>query len=106
MVEGKTNPFPYYINSKCILLSSDYEGFPVVYLEALTLNTPIITSVDIKCGSLEMNKYAIICQKNSKAIYKSIISFIKDKPKFDKFDVDKYNEENINKIRKLFNGEY
>lgn len=105
MIEGKTNPYPYFVNSSCLLLSSDYEGFPVVYLEAIALGKPIITTIDIKSGSLEMYRHAIICDKNPQDIYKNIVSFIKDKPKFDNFNIEKYNEENINKIRKLFNGE-
>ena len=31
----KQNPYPYIKQADCVLLSSDYEGYPVVFLESL-----------------------------------------------------------------------
>lgn len=38
------NPYSHIIASKILLLSSIYEGFPGVVIEALTLNKPVVTS--------------------------------------------------------------
>ena len=40
----KQNPYPYFKISDCVLLSSEYEGSPVVYTEAMVLNKPVITT--------------------------------------------------------------
>ena len=38
------NPYPYVKNASALVLSSDYEGFPLVTVEALVLNTPVVST--------------------------------------------------------------
>lgn len=38
------NPFPVIARTDCLVLSSDYEGQPMVLLEALTLGVPVIAT--------------------------------------------------------------
>ena len=38
------NPYPIIKNAKFLILTSDYEGFGIVLVEALILNTPIIST--------------------------------------------------------------
>lgn len=38
------NPYPYLRKSKGLVLTSDFEGLPTVLIEAIALNTPIITT--------------------------------------------------------------
>jgi glycosyltransferase involved in cell wall biosynthesis len=47
------NPYPYIKNAKALVLSSDYEGFGLVLLEALILQTPAI-STDCPSGPKEI----------------------------------------------------
>lgn len=47
------NPYPYIKNSKCLVLSSDFEGLPGVLLEALFLKTMIV-STDCPSGPNEI----------------------------------------------------
>jgi glycosyltransferase involved in cell wall biosynthesis len=39
-----SNPFPYIKNAKTLVLSSDFEGFGMVLVEALALGTPIVST--------------------------------------------------------------
>jgi len=39
-----SNPYPYIKNAKALVLSSDYEGFGMVLVEALVLGTPIVST--------------------------------------------------------------
>ena len=49
------NPFPYIKNAKFVLLTSRYEGFPMVIPESLALGTPVV-SVNCKSGPKEIIK--------------------------------------------------
>ena len=55
MVGNKKNPFPLIKNAKLLILSSDFEGLPMVLIEALILNTPIV-STNCKSGPSEIMK--------------------------------------------------
>jgi glycosyltransferase involved in cell wall biosynthesis len=49
----KENTFEFLKNAEFLILSSKYEGFPMVILEALYMGTPVI-SLDCKTGPAEM----------------------------------------------------
>lgn len=40
----KSNPYPYIKDAKMMVLSSDFEGLPTVLIEALALNTAIVST--------------------------------------------------------------
>lgn len=48
-----SNPFPYVKNANALVLSSDFEGFGMVLVEALVLGTPIV-STDCPSGPNEI----------------------------------------------------
>lgn len=104
MLGKKNNPYPYIKQSDAIILVSNYEGFPVVYLEALTLNKNIITTIDVTSGSLHIKDYAQICKKDSEDIYNNIVSYFEKKLKVKKFNINEYNKENIKKIEDIIGG--
>ncbi|HFQ4922302.1 TPA: glycosyltransferase [Vibrio vulnificus] len=54
IIQGyESNPYPWILNAKGLILSSDYEGLVMVLLEAIALGTPII-STDCKSGPAEI----------------------------------------------------
>lgn len=100
----KVNPYPYINMADYVILTSDYEGFPVVYMEAITLNKPIITTINVSDDFIDIkDNYGVIISKDEKMIdeVKEILSkgFV---PK--KLDYTKMNKEKMKKLEDIFNG--
>ncbi len=92
-VGAKKNPYPYFKISDCVVLSSDYEGYPVVFLESYVLDKPIITT-DISDISEIQNKRGIVAEKSSKGIYAAMKSFLENGMVIkEKFNIKGYNKE-------------
>ena len=99
----KKNPFPYYKISDCVVLTSEYEGYPVVFLEALALNKPIISTKVSDYN--ELMDYGVFTEKTEEEIYKAMENFINKKIKINKkFNVKEFNEEIDIKINKIINN--
>lgn len=100
----KENPYPYMIQSDYIILTSDYEGFPQTYLEAIALNKEIITTIDVSDSQLNIGKdYAYIVSKDEKKMVKEVKKILKDKGKIKKGDFNKLQKEKFKHLEKIFN---
>ncbi len=103
LVGRKKNPYPYLKKSDCLILTSDYEGFPVVYVEGMILNKPIITTNVSGTDEIKEKGFAIITDKDIFEIYITMKNFILNKYKMKKeFNPEAYNNEILEKIEKLF----
>ena len=101
----KKNPYPYMKKADYILLTSDYEGFPVIYLEAITLQKPIITTIDVSDDKINMGKdYAWIVSKEEKKMVKQVQEILKENKKPKKIDVEKLQSTRMEDFEKLFDG--
>lgn len=100
----KDNPYPYMNKADYIILTSDYEGFPVTYLESLTLNRPIITTIDVSDEYIDIKDYAYIISKSDKA--KEEVKKILTKPvEKKKIDLNKVQDKRLKELERLFDGE-
>ena len=101
----KQSPFPYFKISDAVVLSSDYEGFPVVFMEALVLNIPIITT-NVSDAKKEIeNKFGIVTSKDSEAIYIAMKEVIENGYEIkEKFDVKKFNKNIMDKLETIFDN--
>ena len=98
----KQNPYPYFKISDCVILTSDYEGYPVVFLESMILNKPIITTKVSDYEEIE-GKYGFTTTKEVSDIYEKMKLFIENGFEIkEKFDAEKYNKDIIEKIESLF----
>lgn len=83
-VGGKSNPYPYIKNSDLFVLTSDYEGYPMVLGESLILEVPVVTT-DF-AASKEMivegvNGY--ITGMDAKSIFTVVCELIQNRQKYD-----------------------
>lgn len=105
-VGKKKNPYPYFKISDSVILTSEYEGYPVVYVEAMVLGIPILTT-NVSDSKEEIDgKYGVVIQNNSpEEIAKTMKEIIKNKEKYiEKFDASLFNNQVINKIENIING--
>ena len=102
-VGQKVNPYPYIKLADYIVLCSDYEGFPVIYLEAITLKKKIITTIDVTDNIISIsNNYGYIVSKDESIMYKEIMDILKnDKLEYSSFSIEDYIMTNKKKIMNL-----
>lgn len=107
MLGAKKNPYPYMKLADYIVLTSDYEGFPVIYGEAITLNKKIITTIDVTDEIISIpNNFGYIVKKDYIDIaYKINDILINDNLKYKKIDMKKVNENRIKNIEKIIEGD-
>ena len=98
----KKNPYPYFKKCDSVILTSNFEGYPVVYIESLVFNKPIITT-DVSDSKKDIEgKYGIVCSKDVKQISKAMEEFINNGYEIkSKFDPEKYNNEIIEKVEDI-----
>ncbi|MCM3585207.1 CDP-glycerol glycerophosphotransferase family protein [Mesobacillus maritimus] len=87
------NPFVFMEKCDCFVLSSHYEGQPMVLLEAMTLGMKIIaTDIVANRTVLENGKYGMLVENSISGLEKGMTSIItKDMPDQDRFDYRDYN---------------
>lgn len=98
------NPFPYMKEADYILLTSEYEGFPVTYMEAAVLNKKIVTTIDVSDQFIKIpKKLGFIISKDTKKMQKQIKEIILDnKFKYQKLDMKQMNSEKMKMLEEIF----
>lgn len=100
----KNNPYPYMRIADCIILTSDYEGYPVVFSEAMILNKPIITTDVSDAKQVIDKKYGKVVKKETQEIYMAMKEYIENNYTIkDKFNVEQYNRQIIEKLENIIN---
>ena len=103
----KTNPYPYINGCDYLLLTSNYEGYPVIFNEGIVLNKNIISTIKISDDYTEIgNNFGFLIPKNLDETVKSISNIINNNlDNTKKIDIEKINNKRIKKIEELFNEE-
>ncbi len=97
----KKNPYPYFKLADCVVLSSDYEGYPVVYLESFVMQKPIITTN--VSDSEQIEGHGIVVEKDENEIYKAMKQYIEKGYEITKeFDAEEYNNKIYEKLNELW----
>lgn len=72
---AQTNPFAYISRADAVVVSSLYEGQPMVVLEALTLSTPVLSTRFGSAGEVLRNgEYGLICDNDTPSFIRMVES--------------------------------
>lgn len=101
----KQNPYPYYKLCDAVVLSSEYEGYPVVFLEAMMMNKPIISTEVSDYEDLKV-KYGIFKEKSTEGIYLAMKEYLDNGFEIkEQFDYQYFNNNVYKIIAKIINDE-
>ena len=96
LVGQQENPFKLMHQCDCFVLSSHYEGQPMVLLEAMTLGLDIIaTDIIANRTVLENGRYGLLVENTLEGLENGMVQFALkgDKPFGEMFDYRTYNQE-------------
>ena len=99
------NPYPYFKIADAFILTSEFEGYPVVFNEAKILELPIITT-DVSDAKMDIDgKFGIVTEKNVNSIYEVMKKIIDEGYHIkDIFNGEIFNNEIISKLEILIDG--
>lgn len=104
LVGAQTNPYQYLEQGDCLVLSSDYEGFPVVYFEAMILGKDIITTIPVSDERIRVSDYGTIVEKDPRALAQALISYHPHANP--KLDMEALNQQRIAKLNEIIRGDH
>ena len=101
MLGAKKNPYPYIKLSDCFILSSQFEGYPVVFVEAQILGLPILTT-NVSDSKKDIDGiYGQVVENSEKSVYKGMKQVLEKGITSTKFDPEKFNEEITQKVKQI-----
>lgn len=102
----QSNPYKYLKKADYLILTSNYEGFPVVFNEANILGKLVFTTIKVSDDYYKLTDgYGFLIPKEVNLMAKNIDQIVKTKPKVKKIDYDKLNTDRVDKIRKVIENE-
>ena len=105
-VGSKINPYPYMKKGDYLILTSLYEGFPVVYLEGLALKKKLITTIKVSDDYLKIGKnYGEVIPSNEMKMLEKVKEILNSKKKTDTFlDLEEIQNMRMEKLETIFDG--
>ena len=105
-VGSKINPYPYIKKADYLILTSNYEGFPVVYLEGLALKKKLITTIKVSDDVIKIGKnYGEVIPTNEKKMLEQVREILNSKDKKDiSLDLEEIQNMRMKKLETIFDG--
>ena len=86
------NPFPLYAAADCFVLSSDYEGQPMVILESLVVGVPIVSTRFASITDALSSEEGLIVDRDAGALAHGMRAVLSDDIPQAQFDWRAYNQ--------------
>ena len=105
-IGSKINPYPYMKRADYLILTSNYEGFPVVYLEGLALKKKLITTIKVSDDVIKIGKnYGEVIPFNEKKMIEKVKEILKSKEKREvSLDIEEIQDKRMKKLETIFDG--
>ena len=105
-VGSKINPYPYIKRADYLILTSNYEGFPVVYLEGLALKKKLITTIKVSDDVIKTGKnYGEVIPTNDRKMLEQVREILNSKDKKDiSLDLEEIQNMRMKKLETIFDG--
>lgn len=101
----RANPYPSLKRAAGLLLSSKHEGQPMVFLEAMTLATPIAASrIPASVSTLEDGKHGLLMPMTVDGIAEGISSLDEKRVQTAVFDPESYREQAVSRFLEIIAG--
>ena len=105
LLGAKKNPYPYFKISDSFLLSSQFEGYPVVFVESEILGLPIITT-NVSDSKKDIDGiFGQVVENSEKGVYRGMKNFLEKGLKTERFDSEKFNQNIIEQIKQIIDTE-
>ncbi len=72
LVPAQQNPYPWLAAADGLVLSSDYEGFPLACYEALVLGRQVVSTVAVSDETVDLRAHALICAPSAAALARAM----------------------------------
>ena len=100
------NPFPYLKMCDYLLCTSDYEGFPMTFLESIVLSTPIISTIKVSDEYIDLgNNYGYIVSKDINKMTKEVKDVIKNEEQKQELNLLLIQSKRMKELEKMYDGE-
>lgn len=80
----QSNPYPYMKHSDVFMLTSDYEGYPMVLCEALCLGKPIISTKVTGAEEILFNGVGVLCDRDEEMLANALIKLYENSDELSK----------------------
>ena len=95
------NPFAIMAECDCFVLSSDYEGQPMVILEARTLGLPVVTTAFSSVGDSVPADAGLVVPQSVKGVIDGLERFLAGEVPAHELDTDEYNRKAMEHFDRL-----
>lgn len=100
----QTNPYALMAEADCFVLSSDYEGQPMVILEALALGLPVVTVEFASAASALPNGDGLVVPQSVDDLAAGMRTFLRGEVSAGNFDVTEYNSTAVDEFVGAIHG--
>ena len=84
-------------------MSSQFEGYPVVFVESMILNKPIVTTLVSDANKDIKDKFGIVTENSLEGVYIGMKKFLDEGFEIkEKFNPEKFNKDIIDELKKVF----
>lgn len=97
----KKNPYPYIRMADCVILTSNYEGYPVLYNECLVLGTPIMTTIPVSDRFVDIREHAVILPFAQERIAEQILGQAYKQIETGNIDFERINADRLHALEEL-----